>query len=79
MPSLIKLLKNFSGGERKVLDELIEKIMSLDWDGLDLKKLKRYQNVFRVRKGTLRIIFSKIEFDIKFLTVERRSDTTYNF
>ena len=43
-----------------------------------MKKLKGYENIFRVRKGKLIIIFSKEKGDIFILAIERRRDTTYN-
>jgi len=57
MPSLKKLLSKFNREERGVLEFLIEKIVSLNWSGLNIKKLKGYQNIFRIRKGKIRIIF----------------------
>ena len=79
MPNLKKLLSKFNKAERRAIESLIESIVSFNWRGLDVKKLKGYENIFRVRKGKLRIIFSKEKGEIFILTIERRSDTTYNF
>lgn len=56
---------------------LLEKVLSFRWDGLDIKKLRGYQDVFRVRKGRIRIIFKHDRKDIYVLTIERRSESTY--
>ncbi len=77
MPSLKKLLSKFSKEERKVLERLIEEVVSLRWRGLDIKKLKGYQDVFRVRKGDLRIIFTRSKKDIFILAIDRRRESTY--
>lgn len=58
---------------------LIEVIVSLDWHSLDIKKLRGHENIFRVRKGNIRIIFVKDKKDISILTIERRRENTYKF
>ena len=78
MPTLKKLLSKFGGEERRILDSLITKIISLDWKNLDLKKLKGYKDIYRLRKGKLRIIFTKNKTAISFFMIDRKSDTTYN-
>lgn len=45
---------------------------------LQIKKLKGCEDIYRVRKGDLRIIFRKDHDDIFILAIERRSDTTYH-
>jgi len=79
MPTLNKLLSRFSKKERQLLESLIEAIISLQWQGLDIKKLRDRQNIFLVRKGNLRIIFSREGKDIFILTVSRRREDTYKF
>ena len=79
MPSLKKLLSKFSKEERRILEFLIEKVVSLNWRNLDIKKLKGYKDIFRVRKGKIRIIFIKNEKNISILSIERRREDTYNF
>ena len=78
MPNLKKLLSKFNKAERRAIESLIESIVSFNWRGLDVKKLKGYENIFRVRKGKLRIIFSKEKGEIFILAIERRSNHTYN-
>mgnify|MGYP001588653602 CR=1 FL=1 len=77
MPNLKKLLSKFSGGERKIIESVIEAIVFSRWRGLDIKKLKGHQDVYRVRKGNLRIIFTKSKKDIFILSVDRRRENTY--
>ena len=79
MPSLKKLLSRFNKKERKIIEFLIEKIISLNWRNLDIKKLRGYQNIFRARKAKIRIIFVKNQKEISIITIERRREDTYKF
>lgn len=67
----------FSTNERKTIETLIETIISLDWKNLDIRKLKGYQNIFRVRKGDIRIILTKEQKDVFILSIDRRNENTY--
>lgn len=58
------------------IKDILLKITGNDFTGLDLKKLKGRNDVFRVRKGKIRIIFRKTE-TISILAIERRSDNSY--
>ena len=77
MPDLKKLLSKFNKQERKIIESLIKTIISPHRDNLDVKKLKGHQNIFRVRKGKIRIIFTKDNKDIFIITIERRREDTY--
>lgn len=79
MDKINKALKNLSNKEREIIKDILLKIKSFSWSGLDLKKLKNNDEIFRVRKGRIRIIFKKNKNEeIFILTVERRSDKTYS-
>lgn len=77
MDKIGKFLKKLSYGERITIEDIIKRVISRDFFGLDMKKLKGEDNRFRVRKGGTRIIFIKEENEIKILSVERKSDNTY--
>lgn len=79
MPTLKKLLLRFNQEERITLEILMEKIISLNWRGLDIKKLQGYEDIFRLRKGKIRIIFYKHKIDISIVNIERRNEKTYKF
>ena len=79
MPTLKKLLSKFSEKERSILESLVAKIISLNWRGLIVKKLKGYHDIFRVKKGRLRIIFFKNGNTITIFSIDHRSETTYKF
>ena len=77
MDPIAKFLNKLLPKEKDVLEDIITRIFAHDFTGLDVKKLKGADNRFRVRKGSVRIIFRKEDNNIFILTVERRSDTTY--
>lgn len=78
MDKLVKVLKKLSAKEKKGLQIILKKIKSDDFANLNLKKLKGKDNIFRVRKGKIRVIFMKRDGSISILAIERRSDNTYN-
>lgn len=78
MDKIIKALKKLNNKERKIIKEILIKIKSNNFSNFDLKKLKNRDDIFRIRKGSLRIIFQKINNQkINILAIERRSDNTY--
>ena len=79
MDKIAKALQNLSSKEKKIIKKILLKIKENSLSGFDLKKLKNSENIFRIRKGKLRIIFKKQDDGQYFiLTIERRSDKTYN-
>ena len=77
MPTLHKLLSKFNKKEAAILITLIEKIISLDWHGLDVKKLQGHGDLFRLRRGKIRIIFIKHEKIISIIAIKHRNEKTY--
>lgn len=79
MDKIAKALENLSAKEKELMKNILLKIKSNSLSGFDLKKLKNCDNIFRIRKGKLRIIFKKgADGQCFILAVERRSDKTYN-
>lgn len=80
MDKISKALKKFNVKEQKNVKIILLKIKNNSLNGLDIKKLKGHSDIFRIRKGEIRIIY-KIDKsgDIFILTIERRSDNTYKF
>ena len=79
MDKIAKALLKLLPKENKQVKNILLKLKAGEMDGLDVKKLKNCDNIFRVRKGSLRIIFKKTADNQYFvLTIERRSDSTYS-
>ncbi|HUD81355.1 MAG TPA: hypothetical protein VMR08_01865 [Patescibacteria group bacterium] len=72
-----KNLAKFGKKELLVVESLLHKIEEGELSGLNLVKLKGYSDIFRARKGKIRIIFQQREDEIKVLAIERRSEKTY--
>lgn len=75
---IVKFLKKLSEKDRGIIEDLIISIRSKEWDNLDIKKLQGNINVFRVRKGDLRIIFSIDDGVVNLIDIDKRSDKTYS-
>jgi mRNA-degrading endonuclease RelE of RelBE toxin-antitoxin system len=75
-----KALDRLSPKERKAIDDLLVKIKNGQFDGLDWKKLKGRDGIYRVRKGEMRIIYRlNASGGVVVLEIGRRNDITYNF
>ncbi|MFC1615106.1 type II toxin-antitoxin system RelE/ParE family toxin [Patescibacteria group bacterium] len=77
MDKIDKFLKKISEKERIEIEKLVDLVVQNSVECLDCKKLKGYDNFFRVRKGKVRIIFQKNNDDNIILSIEHRSDKTY--
>ena len=77
MPTLHKLLSKFNKKEAAILITLIDKIISLDWRGLDIKKLQGYEDFFRLRNGKIRIVFVKGKKIVRIIDIGYRNEKTY--
>jgi len=78
MDKITKALRKLSSKEAREVRRILRKIKKNNAAGLNVKKLKGKKDIFRVRKGDIRIIFSKQEDgNISILVIERRSENTY--
>jgi len=78
MGKLDKQLRKIPPTERREIEHIIERILARDLTGLDSKKLKGLKNIFRVRKGNLRILFEFGKSEPAILAIERRTEGTYD-
>lgn len=76
MHKIEKLLRRLSAKERHAISGAIHSILAGDTVNFDIKKLKGHKNIYRVRIGTIRIIYAK-EASTRIIAIERRNDTTY--
>ena len=72
-----KSLERLSVKEKKQIKQILNQLSTKQFIGLNIKKLKGREDIFRVRKGNLRIIYRIEKEEIFILTVERRSEKTY--
>jgi mRNA-degrading endonuclease RelE of RelBE toxin-antitoxin system len=72
-----KELAKLSDKELRLVKEILLQLQQSDIKGLQITKLKGHQNILRVRKGRIRIIYQQLETNINVLAIERRSEKTY--
>ncbi|MDE2102531.1 MAG: type II toxin-antitoxin system RelE/ParE family toxin [Patescibacteria group bacterium] len=77
MDKIEKELKKLSDRERDLIRDILSKLASGRLTGLDLKKLKGKEDIFRIRKGSIRIIYRVVDEEIFVLAIERRKESTY--
>lgn len=73
----LKFVKKLTPKEQARIIAVIEKILTGNTVDLDSKKLVGYQDVYRVRSGTVRIIFISNRYENTILEIARRDDSTY--
>ena len=79
MDKISKALEKIDKKEKEAIRNILVKIKNKDFKGFDVKKLKGRNNIFRVRKGKIRIIYHLKHEKIMILSIERRSEKTYKF
>jgi mRNA-degrading endonuclease RelE of RelBE toxin-antitoxin system len=77
MDAIAKALKKLTAEERTRIKDVFIRLQSGKTSGLDVKKLKGRNDIFRVRKGDIRIIYRKVGRNIFILAIERRNEKTY--
>lgn len=77
MDKIEKALNKLDSKIKRKIKSILLQIEKGDFRGLDLKKLKGRRDIFRIRKGDIRIIIHKTDNSIKILSIERRSSKTY--
>ncbi len=80
MDKIEKAVKRLSQKEKGWLKAILKQLSVGDFRGLDITKLRGRGDIFRVRKGDVRIIYRKDAMGgIFILKIDRRKETTYNF
>jgi mRNA-degrading endonuclease RelE of RelBE toxin-antitoxin system len=80
MDPIEKALAKLSEKEKKIVKDILDNLQKRIFKGLDMKKLKGHDVVFRVRKGNIRILYRTDNTNkIFLLAIERRNDNTYKF
>ncbi|MDD5750648.1 MAG: type II toxin-antitoxin system RelE/ParE family toxin [Candidatus Pacebacteria bacterium] len=74
---IAKALRKLSPSEREKLKNILLLVRKGEIKGLDIKKLKGRDDIYRARKGDLRIIFRNNRGAIKILALEHRTSSTY--
>lgn len=74
---ITKALNKFTSKEKELVRNLLLKIDKNSVKGLDIKKLKGRNDIYRVRKEKIRIIYKVDNKQVYLLAIEKRSENTY--
>jgi mRNA-degrading endonuclease RelE of RelBE toxin-antitoxin system len=78
MDKIDKALLKLTERERVWTEEIFDKMVRRDFGGLNIKKLKGHADIFRVRKGKLRVIYRLKDEHFSILYIGRRDERTYD-
>ena len=79
MDKIDKALDKISAKDRLEIKDIFLKLKSGNLEELNIKKLKGRDNVFRVRRGNLRVIYRLEGKKIFILSIGHRRENTYKF
>ena len=79
MDKIDKALNELIFKEKERIKNIIKALQLGRFDNLNIKKLKGFQDVFRVRKGRLRIVYQLLDRKIIILKIDKRKKDTYKF
>lgn len=78
MDKIEKALRKLDAKEKEIVKDILDKLEKNNLLGANIQKLKGREDIFRIRKSNIRIIYQKTEAKKIFvLTVERRSEKIY--
>lgn len=75
---LAKFLRKQDKKTRHLVLQLIRDILEKKWEGYDIKKLQGESDLYRLRKGSIRIIFAQQGATIIIKWAGRRNENTYS-
>ncbi len=79
MDKIDKALSKLTFKEKERMKDIIKALQLGRFDNMDIKKLKGFKDIFRVRKGELRIVYQLLDRRIIILKVDKRKEDTYKF
>ncbi len=72
-----KFVDRLTPKQREVAKLLILRVKLSDTEGLDVKRLQGHEDMYRVRKGRLRIVYLKNATEFRVVHMDWRDDQTY--
>lgn len=77
MDKISKLIRKIPKKEALKIADAIEKIINNQVKELDIKKLRGYDYIYRVRVGKYRIIYTNNKKEVRIVEISKRDDVTY--
>lgn len=78
MDKITKALRKLSPKQRTIIVAILSDLKQGKTRGLDIQRLQGHRDIYRVRKGDMRIIYRQTSSKIMILALEKRSERTYN-
>lgn len=72
-----KILAKLTVKEQEIAKLLILRVKLGDTDGLNISHLKGHTDLFRVKKGRIRIVYRMKSSKILIVRIDRRNEKTY--
>jgi mRNA-degrading endonuclease RelE of RelBE toxin-antitoxin system len=72
-----KVLAKLSAKDREIVKLLILRIKLNDTIGLNISQLNGHTDLYRVKKGRLRIVYRKNKKEFKIIKIDLRNEKTY--
>lgn len=77
MDKIEKALRKLSAKEKLEIKGILMRLSLGNTKAMDVKKLKGREDIFRVRKGNVRILYRVENKKIFILSIDRRREDTY--
>jgi len=77
MDKLEKEIFKLSQKEKVIVQSILKSLDSGNARSLDIKKLKGHDDIFRARKGNVRIVFRIVDGEYIVVAIKRRNEKTY--
>lgn len=77
MDKLEKEIFKLSTKEKMIVQSILESLDSGDIRNLDIKKFKGHDDIYRARKGNMRIVFRIVDGEYIVVAIKRRNEKTY--
>jgi mRNA-degrading endonuclease RelE of RelBE toxin-antitoxin system len=78
MDRISKFLRKLSEKDRFVIEELVQSLLNNAPLKGNVRRLKGYPHFYRIRKGQVRIIFTKIGKSVAIVAIDFRREDTYD-
>lgn len=77
MDKVSKAIQKINSKDALKISDALEDILNSKAKNLDIKKLRGYDDIFRVRVCEYRIIYQKNNHEMNILEISKRNDSTY--
>lgn len=77
MDRITKFLRQLNTKELELVNQTLQRIRNGEFENLNIKKLRGFDDIYRARIRDLRIIYRQSESEIRLIDIGRRSEKTY--